>query len=96
MIIIFESNPEIGAHVRSKLCYLIGSRHLLRSRAVTNQIFFSLKRTNFLHACAAFYKLPSNIITIVYPAININGPEILAKEEANEQELFFIFTFLSS
>ena len=31
----------------SNLCYLISLRHLIRSRTVTNGIFFSQKRTNF-------------------------------------------------
>ena len=37
--LIFDGNSEIGAHVRSILCYLICSRHLIRSRAVTNRNF---------------------------------------------------------
>ena len=36
-------NSEIGAHVRSKLCYLICIRRLIISRAVTNRIIFSEK-----------------------------------------------------
>ena len=38
-IIILDSNSEMGAHVRSNLCYLICIRHLIRSRAVTIVFF---------------------------------------------------------
>ena len=41
MVIILDSNLEIGAHVWSNLCYLIYLRHLIRSRGVTFWIFFS-------------------------------------------------------
>ena len=34
-----DDNPEIGAHVRINLCYLICLMHLLRLIAVTNWIF---------------------------------------------------------
>ena len=43
---ILDGNSEIGAHVRSNLCYFICLRHLIRSRAVTYRIFFL--RTNVL------------------------------------------------
>ena len=36
MVTILDGNLEIGAHVRSHLCYLICLRHLLGSTAVTN------------------------------------------------------------
>ena len=54
MVSILDGNSRIGAHVRSNLCYLICLRYLIRSRAVTNRIFFSPKRSIFLHACAKF------------------------------------------
>ena len=41
MVLILDGNPELGAQVRSNLVYLICLRHSIRSRAVTNQIFFS-------------------------------------------------------
>ena len=41
MLPIFDRVLEIGAHVRSNLCYLICSRHLIRTRAVTHLICFS-------------------------------------------------------
>ena len=40
MVILLDCNSEISSHVRSHLCYLICLRHLIRSRAVTNRIFF--------------------------------------------------------
>ena len=46
MVFIYDGNSEIGAQVRSNLCYLIYLRHLMRSRGVTNRFFFSHK--NFL------------------------------------------------
>ena len=44
MIFILYGYSEIGAHVGSNLCYLIGLRHLIRTRAVTNQFFSPEKR----------------------------------------------------
>ena len=43
MILIYDGNSEIGAHVRNNLCHLICSRHLLWSRIVMNRIFFPPK-----------------------------------------------------
>ena len=40
MVLILNGNLEIGAHVRSNLCILICSRKMIRSREVTNRIFF--------------------------------------------------------
>ena len=53
-----DGNSEIGAHVKSLLCYLICVSHLIKSRAVTD---FSLLKTIFLHACATRSWLPSNV-----------------------------------
>ena len=52
MVLRLDGNSERGAHARSNLCHLIYSRHLIRSRAVTNRIFFNLKRPIFIHLCA--------------------------------------------
>ena len=41
VVLILDVNSEIGAHVRSNLCYLINIRHLIKSRAVTNWPFLS-------------------------------------------------------
>ena len=43
MVLVLDGNSEISAHVWSNLCYLTCSRHLVRSRAVTNRIFFLRK-----------------------------------------------------
>ena len=37
---ILDGNPEIGAHVRRNLYYLICLMHLIRSEVVTNRFFF--------------------------------------------------------
>ena len=38
VLVISYDNSEVGAHVRSNLCYLICLKHLIRSRGVTNRI----------------------------------------------------------
>ena len=47
MVLILDGRSEMGAHVRSNLCNLICVRHLVRSGAVKNLIFFS-ENTYFL------------------------------------------------
>ena len=49
-LLILDGNSELGARVRSNLCYLICFRHLLGSRAVTNRNVFS-KKIIFFHPC---------------------------------------------
>ena len=45
MMLTSDGNLEIGAYVRSDVCYLICVRHLIRSRLVTNRKdLFSLMR----------------------------------------------------
>ena len=62
-VLILDGNSEIGAHVRINNLYnLICLRQLIRSRAVTNRIFFS-KRPIFLHVCVTCSELPSNMRT---------------------------------
>ena len=56
-----EGNSEIGAHARKNLFYLIGLRHLIRLRVVSNRFFLSPKRPIFLHACTTCSELPYNI-----------------------------------
>ena len=59
MVLILDGNSEIGAQVRSNLCYLIWLRHLIRSRAVKNRIFFIRK---YVFSCVHnMFELPSNI-----------------------------------
>ena len=62
---VLHGNSEIGAHVKSSLCYLICLRHLTSLGVVKNRIFFL--RPNFLHACATYFELPSNISTMEGP-----------------------------
>ena len=53
----------IGAHVRNNLDYFICLRQLIRSRAVTNRMFFI--RKELFHMCATYFVLPSDISTMV-------------------------------
>ena len=61
VLILYDS--EIGAHVSSNLCYFICSRHLIRSYAVTDRIFFSPKGPIFLYSCGTCSERQSNINT---------------------------------
>ena len=63
MVLILDASSEMGAHGRNNLCYLISLRHWIRSRKVTNPIFFQ-KRPIFFHACVSFSKLSSDINTM--------------------------------
>ena len=62
IVLILDGNLEVGAHVMGILCYLICSRHLIRSRAVTNRFFFSEKA--YFPSRSTFFELPSNICTM--------------------------------
>ena len=62
MVIILDGYSDIGALLRSNLCYLI-CLYKTEDRAVTNWIF--RKKTIFLHACATYSVLPSYACTIV-------------------------------
>ena len=74
MVLIIDGISEIGAHVRSNLCYLVCVRidtgyliylsHFFRSRAVTNQIFFFFLKKTFFHICAKCSALLSHINTM--------------------------------
>ena len=61
---ILDGISEIRAHVRSNLCYLIYSWHLIRLIVVTNRIFFSEKTYLYLHACTTCSDLQSKLGTI--------------------------------
>ena len=51
MVLISHGSPEKGAHIRNNLCHLIRLRHLVRSRAVTDWIFFFPKElSSFMRA----------------------------------------------
>ena len=43
MVLILDGNPEIGAHVRSNLCYLICLRHLIKYSGHKSDFVFSEK-----------------------------------------------------
>ena len=57
MVNILDGNSVIVAQIWSNFYYLIGLRQLIKSRAVTNRIYF------FLHACATCSKLLLSIST---------------------------------
>ena len=65
VVLLLDGNSENGAHVRSNLSCLTCLRHLIRSRALSNQIFSS-EKTLLLHACATCSELPSNKCTMHY------------------------------
>ena len=46
--LLLDGNSEIGAHVKSNLCYLICSRHLICSRADTKRIFIRKPLLSFV------------------------------------------------
>ena len=50
MVLILDGNSEIGAQVRSNLCYLICLKHLIRNKAVSNRVIFSEK--TYVPLCA--------------------------------------------
>ena len=61
-VLILDGNSEISMHVWSDLGYLIFICHLFRPRAATI-LFFLPKRHVYLHTCATFSELPSDIRT---------------------------------
>ena len=60
MVSKLDGNSEIGAHVRSNLCYTICLRHLIIWRAFTNRIFFLRKDIFFFMRERNMHELPSN------------------------------------
>ena len=54
MVLLVEGNSENGAHVRSEIGNLIGSRHLLKLKV---ELIFSIK--DLFKACTACVGLPS-------------------------------------
>ena len=76
MVLILDGNCEIGAHVRSNLCYLTYLRTLISSRVGTNRIFLSEK--TYIPSCVRTCSvLPSNKSTMdptfsYYTTSNIN------------------------
>ena len=64
MILLLDSNSEIGAHVWSEIGNLICLRYLSRSKAVVN-LKCTLRNTCFLHTCATCSELPSNLSAMI-------------------------------
>ena len=60
IVLILDGNSDTGAHVINNLCYFICLRHLIRSSAVTNRVFFFSEKTYVIHARATCYELISN------------------------------------
>ena len=58
MVLILDGYLEKGAYVKSNLCYLICLRHSVRTRAVTNWIFFTRKAkcVNYKFSNTIWYK----------------------------------------
>ena len=73
-----DGSSEIGAHVRSNLCYLICLRALERSTAFTEVIFSSEKKIFFSSACATYSEIPSSISTM----FSVNEEDKIYSEEA--------------
>ena len=51
MVLILDGSSDIGAQVRRNLCHLICLKHLIRSKAVTNLIFFWTSTGPFILGC---------------------------------------------
>ena len=61
MVLILDGNSEIGAHVRSNLCYLIFLRHLIISRKsqIETELFMVLSSVSTIcpRSSDPFYKV---------------------------------------
>ena len=64
MVLILDGNSKIGAHVITLLFGLFKAFDYIGSSRESD--FFSPTRPIFLHACATYSKLPSNISTMSY------------------------------
>ena len=62
MELTLDGNSEIGAHLVGEIGNFIRIRHFLQSVEVKIQIYLEQK-TVFLHTCALFSELSSNIRT---------------------------------
>ena len=54
MVLILDGSSGLVALIRRNLCYLICLRHLERSRAGTNRIFFLLRKDLFFFMGAQY------------------------------------------
>ena len=59
MVLVLEGNTEIGAHIRSNLCFLMFKAFDV-IKGSDKSYFFTMKALS-LHACATCSELPSNI-----------------------------------
>ena len=60
MVLILDDNLEIGANVRSNLCYLICLRHLIRSEAWSQIGCLSLENTYFASYMRNIFRVEIN------------------------------------
>ena len=65
MVLILDGKPELGANVRSNLCYLICLGHFSKSTAVTIRIFYHEKTYFPSCMCNFFVEFASNKDTMV-------------------------------
>ena len=79
MVLILYGKQQIGAQVRSNLCYLTCLRYLIRSRNVTNPNLFFRKRPIFLHVCTTYSKVPCNISSPIFTSFIKSYCNILYK-----------------
>ena len=88
MVLIADGNSEVGAH--ANLCYLICSRHLIRSRAVTNLIFLLLQKRPISFMREQCSELPSNTKTMCELGVHLRK----WKENGSNMDFAAISTFL--
>ena len=83
MVLILDGNSEMGAHVRSNLCYLISFRHLIRLR---EYVFI---RKGFFLFIRAQYVLSSHLISVPWCPLKIGNNIFL------NLRIFFFFLIVS-
>ena len=67
MVLLLNGNSEIGAHKAQYLLYDLCKAFEFIESAVKNSMFLIFKKPIFLHTCATYYELPSNISTMDLP-----------------------------
>ena len=89
MVLILDSYSEIGAHVRSNLCFKICFRHLIDREQ-------SPKRPFFIHACAKCSELPYHVSTMIKFDFTPNyGPILTFKLGQRYKKNFYPFPLFS-
>ena len=101
MVLELDGHLEIGAHVRSNLCYVACLSHLIRSQAVPNP-FFSLRKDPFsiLRAQHFLSYHSSTMVKILYcwdgPGPKSIGRGIFGTSKAKNESINAVhLTFLS-